>query len=189
MTPTTFTCWSACAKASCGNGRKARTRTMPALTPLARSLSTVMRVVPAVEPTTTMATSASSRRYGSSRPYWRPLSSAYSSAMSWIHLEGAVHGAVLRHLVLEVPAVEAVERAHGHRVLGVQHRVGGAVRADELLDLVLGQHLQRPDGAADHVAVVHVHRGQAHVHRLGDAHRLDAVVVRLLVVLAVAVSY
>ena len=57
---------------------------MPALTPWARSLSTIMRVVPAVEPTTTMAISASSRRYGSSRPYWRPLSSAYSSATSWI---------------------------------------------------------------------------------------------------------
>src|SRR5665648_66210 len=68
MTPTTLTCSSALAYASCGKGRKARTRTMPALTPCERSLSTAMRVVPAVEPTTTMAISASSRRYGSSRP-------------------------------------------------------------------------------------------------------------------------
>ena len=37
------------------------------------------------------------------------------------HLQGAVHGAVLRHLVLEVPAVQAVERAHRDRVLGVEH--------------------------------------------------------------------
>ena len=84
MTPTTLQCCSASAYCWAGKGRKARTLTMPALTPLARSLSTTMRVVPAVEPTTTMATSASSRRYGSSRPYWRPLSSANSSATSWI---------------------------------------------------------------------------------------------------------
>ncbi len=46
-----------------------------------------MRVVPAVDPTTTMAISASSRRYGSSSPYLRPLSSAYSSATSWMTLK------------------------------------------------------------------------------------------------------
>ena len=101
------------------------------------------------------------------------------------HLEGPVHGPVLRDLVLEVPAVQAVERPHGDRVLDVQQGVYGLEGPDEVLHLLVGQHDQGPDGPADHVAVVHVRDGQAHVHVLGDADRHDAVVVGLLVVLAV----
>ena len=57
---TALTPANALAICSAGKGRKLRSFSRPARMPVSRSLSTMTRVVPAVEPRTTIATSASS---------------------------------------------------------------------------------------------------------------------------------
>ena len=59
-------------------------------------------------------------------------------------LEGPVHGPVLRDLVLEVPAVQTVERADGHGMLEIEQWVDRMVGPDEVLHLSSGSITRGP---------------------------------------------